>query len=172
MAFLTTGIALAVSCKSKSNNNVIIQTTKDSNVSTTIINEQPNDTGLTKSKEMNLNQIRHIKVLSINKENREDSSSEDYRPCKEWLLTTRQIEFVIAKFEQMTSEKQYLLYSFYKCQISGEIKIDSSRYKYWIGAGGTLTLKNGDTTLYYGCSDKKCKEYFVSGRLTKEELGQ
>src|SRR4030095_501501 len=169
--FLTAGIVLFnISCKSNSNKNYSTHTTNDSNVSIVISDKQINDTVPSKMKEISLKMVRNIEVLSINKEIKGDSVEEDYSKCKSWSLTAKQIEIIIKKCESMTSEKQYLSYSFYQCRISGEIKIDDIKYKYWLGAGATLTLKNNDTTLYFGCLGKKCNEYFISGKLTKKEL--
>lgn len=170
ITILIVGTAVNVSCQSKSNKNNPTQTTNDSIASIITSDKHINDTLPPKAKEISLETARNIEVLSIDKEIKKDSSAENYNKCKAWSLTAKQIEFIIKKFESMTSEEQYLSYSFYQCRISGEIKIDDIKYKYWIGAGGTLTLKNNDATLYFGCSGKKCKEYFISGKLTKKEI--
>ncbi len=47
----------------------------------------------------------------------------------------------------------------------------SSPYVTAVG-GTTLTLKNNDTTLYFGCIGKKCNEYFISGKLTEKEFSR
>lgn len=130
---------------------------------------QANDTGALKTNELSLNKAKHFEILSINKEIN-DSSAKEYFKCKSWALNSKQIKYIIKKFVAMTSEEQYLSYSFYKCRISGEIKIDSIKYSYWLGAGGTLTLKNNSSVLYFGCSAKDCKKYFISGKLEENEF--
>jgi hypothetical protein len=150
--------------------NNLARTSNDSIISVIISDKSLKDTLPPKRKGINLETARKIAVLSISKEFRKDSSAENYSNCKSWSLTAKQIEYIIRKFKSMTSEEQYLSYSFYQCRISGEIKIDNIMYKYWIGAGGTLTLKNNNTTLHFGCSGKKCKEYFISEKLTRKEF--
>ena len=167
ITIVTIATILNVSCQSKSNKNIISHPAKDSNVTITKTKPQVNDSGLSSTKGISLKASRTIEVLSINKEIN-DITADDYSKCRSWSLTGKQIKSILRKFEPMSSEEQYLSYSFYTCRISGEIKIDDTKYKYWLGAGGTLTIENGDTTLYYGCPDKKCNEYFISGEETKE----
>ena len=109
-----------------------------------------------------LKKIKVIEVLSGKKEVA-GSTSQDDTVCFRWALTPRQITTLIRKFDPMSGEMQNMIYSFYPCQITGELKLDGIKYKYWLGAGSTLTLRNADTTLYYAYTHKDFKKYFISG---------
>jgi hypothetical protein len=159
-----------VSCGSNSSKVKIVGSTIDSTDTISKNEKSINDTLPGEIKPINLTTASNIKVLSVNKELKGDSTDEDYNRCKKWILTAKQIGSIIRKFKSMSSEEQYLAYSFYQCRISGEIKIDGIIYKYWMGAGGTLTLKNNNETLDFGCPGKECQKYFISGELTEKEM--
>jgi hypothetical protein len=167
---LSVGTFLNVSCGSNNNKANIAQAAIDSTITVSKNDKQITDTLPVVKKAINLATVRDIEVMTVEKEIENDNTSEDNGKCKTWSLTAKQIESIIRKFKSMSSEEQYLAYSFYQCRISGEIKIDQVKYRYWIGAGGTLTLKNNDTSLYFGCADKKSEKYFISGELTEKEL--
>lgn len=164
-------ILLNTSCVSNNKSTPDQKAVADSNVSINTSDKRASDT-LPPMKELNLTTAKTIEVLSLEKRTPADSAGENHKPCKAWSLTAKQIETLVRKFKQMTSEEQYLSYSFYDCNIRGDIKIDQVIYKYWIEAGGTLTLKANDTSFYYGCQDETSKKYFISGRLADKELQQ
>jgi len=151
--------------------NILVPYKNNREVSVTLNNAEKIDTGGPKSKQIRLSDSKKIEVLS-NHKNVRDTTAEEYTRCRSWNLNSKQIAFIIKKFDAMTSEGQYLSYSFYDCEIRGEIRIDNKKYMYWLGAGATLTLRHGNTTWYYGCSGDKCKQYFISGKLSKNELEQ
>ena len=90
--------------------------------------------------------------------------------CQGWSLTREQIKAVIRKFKMMSGEVQYLSYSFFPCEIKGIIRIDGHEFKYYLGAGSTLTLNSGSTSYCFGCSDPGCKKYFLAGEEKKGDV--
>lgn len=149
----------------KKENTVLIPTVNNLILNDDAILKKLIDTTIPKIISIDLKKVKKIEVLSINKEIGKDSTNvEDYEKCKSWSLTIDQLKFVIRKFVQMSSESRYLTYLYMPCNMKGEIKIDSIEFRYWIGAGSTLTLKNKDTTLYFGCPGNKCKKFFLSGK--------
>jgi hypothetical protein len=120
------------------------------------------------SLKIDLRTAKKIEILSIEKEinNNMDQDS----ACQGWSLTREQITIVIRKFKKMSSELQYLSYSFFPCEIKGIIRIDGHEFKYYLGAGSTLTLNSGSTSFYFGCSDHGCKKYFLAGEEKKGDI--
>src|SRR5437870_2680920 len=152
---LAAGISLTISCGANSSNTNDAETAGDSLITSSKKDKPLKDTLPKEVNEVHLGTAKAIEVITAEKEMKGESAAEDYTRCKKWTLTTKQIESIIRKFKSMSGEEQNLAYSFYQCRISGEIKIDQVRYKYWLGAGGTLTLKNGDTSLYFGFPGKE-----------------
>ncbi len=62
------------------------------------------------------------------------------------------------------------LFDTYSCRITGEIIFNGREYKYYLNAGGYITLEGNGEQLNYGCEEgMDCEEYFLSRKLTKEE---
>ena len=165
---------LNISCGSNEELNKKIVTTqdttisKDSIVSHHILTEVKDTTS---PKAVNLETAKNIEILSINKEMGKDSADAGfYEKCKSWSLTIIQLKKIIRKFKSISSEAQNLSYSYMPCRIKGEIKIDNIEFKYWLNAGSTLTLKNNNIELYFACSSKECKNFFLTGEDLKENI--
>ena len=92
-----------------------------------------------------------------------------YNSCTSWTLSKAQIEFVFRKLQPMSSEMQYLAFETLPCKIYGEVKINGTKYEYWLNAGATLTLKSDKMTFYYGCRNKQCSKLFLRGEINYEE---
>lgn len=155
---------------SEKKENIIPITTKNNESS---INTSPYNIRRKDSLIIDLKKAKKIEIISLNKRMlKGDTTEDDYQKCKTWSLTINEFKKVIREFKSMSSELQYLSYSYMLCEKKGEIKIDNILFDYWLNAGSTLTMKNNDTTLYFGCPSKKCKKYFITGELTEEELSQ
>lgn len=108
---------------------------------------------------------REIKIMSYKRRlNSSNKNDEDYGKCKKWSISIKELETIIRKFEQLSSEEQHLLYLYLPCEATGEIKIDKKIYKYWLNAGATLTLKDHKRIFYYGYAGLNYKKYFLSGK--------
>ena len=165
-------IASSISCQSKRNESKNGKTKNDSTVSISVSEKLINNTLPLNKKKINLRTAKNIQVLSINKIINNDTTYKSLQDCKSWSLTAKQIISAIKHFTQMSSEERFLSYSYYPCEITGEIKIDEVQYKYWLEANATLTLINNNSSYYFGFTGKNYKRYFISGRLTDKELQQ
>lgn len=113
---------------------------------------------------VNFKTARSVRILSLEKKQRAGDDSDQYiNKCRSWSLTATDIIKLLKYFRPMSSEEQYLIYLVMPCEMIGEMEIDHVKYQFWINAGSTLTLKKGDTTFYFGCSDPHCKKYFLAG---------
>jgi len=122
-------------------------------------------------KVIDLMTAKNIEILSFAKKIlKGDTTDKYYKKCESWSLTSDQLKIVIRKFKPISSEVENLVYSYMACEMTGKIKIDNTEFKYWINAGSTLTLINKDTTLYFGCSSKECKRFFLTGKDLPESF--
>lgn len=68
-------------------------------------------------------------------------------------------------FKLISSEEQNLMYQVTPCKLVGEMEVDNRKFKYWLNAGGTLTLRSSEIAYYFGYVGKDHKNYFLSGKI-------
>lgn len=101
------------------------------------------------------------------------SSELENENCPDWNPKKDQILDVIHKMklqEHGAVQVEDLFYHRKKCRIRGELLIDSMRLKYYLYATGYISLSNKDTSFFLGCESKDCEDFFLSIRISDDEL--
>ncbi|RFS19520.1 hypothetical protein DVR12_23075 [Chitinophaga silvatica] len=92
---------------------------------------------------------------------------------KKWNLSSSEILTILRNGEAINSHDFSYLYYVLPCEMRGSAMIDSSMYSFKINAGSYFILSNADTSYYFGCSNIKCKKYFLmTGGSPVRDLGQ
>ena len=111
-----------------------------------------------------LKKIKTVKVLTIVKENKRIASTgEDLGDkCDKWGLNKTTIEKIIKVSEPISGEKWHLLYDVWPCDITGKLLLKLDTFSYEVNAGSYIVIWNSDTSFYYGCTDRRYRNYFLS----------
>ena len=111
-----------------------------------------------------LKKIKTVEVLTIVKENKRIASTgEDLGDkCDKWGLNKTTIEKIIKDSKSISGEEWHLLYDVWPCDIRGKILLNLDTFSYKVNAGSYIVIWNRDTSFYYGCTDKRYKNYFLS----------
>ena len=111
-----------------------------------------------------LKKIKTVRVLTIVKENKRIASTgEDLGDkCDKWGLNKTTIEKIIKDSKSISGEEWHLLYDVWPCNIRGKILLNLDTFSYKVNAGSYIVIWNRDTSFYYGCTDKRYKNYFLS----------
>ncbi|MEO1654897.1 MAG: hypothetical protein AAFU64_15225, partial [Bacteroidota bacterium] len=76
-----------------------------------------------------------------------------------WIV---QIKNILRLSEKTTPAILHALYLHYPCEISGIIIINNERFEITINAASFIYGRSEENAFCLGCSDEKCKDYFLS----------
>lgn len=100
-----------------------------------------------------------ITVLTIQKKQAETGTQFG---CKDWKLNKKDIVQIMRSSVPINNHDFMYLYDVLPCLVEGTLQTGGKKYTYSVNAGSFMTLSNGDTTYYYGCSAKECEKYFLT----------
>ena len=111
-----------------------------------------------------LETIKSVVILNIEKENsRIASTGEDLgEQCEKWQLSKSTIEKIFRSSKPISGPEWHYLYDVWPCDFNGTILINKDTFSFRLNAGSHLVIWNADTSLRYGCTDKKFEKYFLS----------
>jgi len=111
---------------------------------------------------LSLSNAKHIEILSSQIHLLSDSLNNEYtKNCRNWTLTEQSIIKIFRMVKPITRHE--FNYQFYvlPCEVKGVAIIDKRKVPFLINAGSYVKLFGSDTTLIFGCKEKRCKEFFL-----------
>lgn len=109
-----------------------------------------------------------IKVLSF-KQNLMESSLPDTAICDTWNIKKENLPFLFKLSEPIDATAWHYQFDVLSCIVEGEFSYLSEKYYYGINAGSWFDIRMKDTTIRYGCYDKRCEKFFLSKAWVPKE---
>ena len=113
-----------------------------------------------------------IAVISFNK--KYDSSStfwEDYSSrCLRWNLSKENIIKIIKNRRKIDKFEFSYFYEVLPCTYQGYVLIGNKKYHFEINSGSFIILERMGKYVYYGCSNKYTRKYFMLPPATKKDM--
>lgn len=90
-----------------------------------------------------------------------DSTSEYKEACIQWKLDEEEIIKIFVLSKIISGSEIHDLYYDLPCRINGEVRIGKVLFNFIINGGSFVYVYNFDQKFYLGCSQEKCKEFFI-----------
>jgi YHS domain-containing protein len=103
----------------------------------------------------------HISILNLIKKVENDYDTTYFKECSDWMLNRSLLSEILPYFTHISEHDFMYLYYVLPCEIVGKIKIDSIDYDLVINGGAYISLSHNGKTYYFGCSEDKCKDFFI-----------
>lgn len=115
------------------------------------------------------NRASAFEVLGHKKNNDYPSSKADTAMCKNWALNSQNIEQIIKDSEPISGPDWHHLFDHLPCSITGQLKQENRTFEFQINGGSWLTIKNNDSTTYFGYFKLNGDKLFVSQPMNVNE---